>query len=276
MDYRTHALEKLAALPSIWSVLRYPTTRLFQKKNGPTDVTQTVTYENGQTKKVRNDYITSLLSNEKFAPRLGGKSEAVHLSRTISNTPVYVDRGTEADRISGRTSKTTSTEYNPFTGRIKISPYTSYVGSDKYFYDPENSFQRKRKLLHENFHAMYENSPFYSSTVKDSLAKFNIPYTLRYNPDINDKEGYINQPSEQAAVFNELRSQLGLMPGTGTGPNGTFTQEDLNGALQTKKYDKEMYNLFFGDKPEGYLLHLFNNAKNKKTPSFRHWTTMVS
>ena len=78
MDYRTRALEKLAALPSIWSVLRYPTTRLFQKKNGPTDVTQTVTYENGQTKKVRNDYITSLLSNEKFAPRLGGKSEAVH------------------------------------------------------------------------------------------------------------------------------------------------------------------------------------------------------
>lgn len=245
MNYRESALEKLAALPSFFSVAKYP-LRLFRSADGGTKVTQKVhKVQNGKVSPRASDYYTKLLSNPSFQERVGGKSEASYLAKVLSNTDVYFDR------------KDPSSQYNPLTGNISLGPYKSNINLD-----------------HENGHAFFENSPFYSSRIKDVMDKHGIRYSLGYYPLSDKPDDYENQPTEQAAELQSLRHALDLMPGKGRGPNGAYTPAEVQKALDSGRYDINGRRIFKG-KPIEYITDLLNYARSKRHTPFRPHKTMV-
>lgn len=182
------------------------------------------------------NYYTRLMNNPRFIGYLGGVDKAKGIAARLSSTPMH--RETKGD-VGGY--------YNPLTGGI---------GIDGNFSAPI--------AVHELGHRLYYASPEYRARIYAAMRRHNIPYSALYlSPKFFNTASsgpyYLDQPTEQAAELQRVRSVTSAYPGAGSGENGDFTHDDY---LKLQPYfDRSRY---FSDKPEAYILDLLNTARFRR------------
>lgn len=289
---RAKALEKIAGsvksayplesvLPSRYNLLPY---RLFTNTYKPPFVTtRRIDETTGAESVGMNAYWCRLLHNPKFQQRLAtpkvysagpvtedqredGAREASYLAQMLSNTPVYEDNGTPEERKTGRTDSYGGGVYNPITNNVTVYPWVLDKKTGKFKWNADHV---PGTIQHELGHALYYNSPNYRARIKEIMTKHNIPWDALYDlsgSQSAERTGYYNQPTEQAAELQRFRFSTGLMPGSGSGPNGEFTNEDIIKAKNSGKYNAKERKVFDG-LSDDYLRDLLNYAKVKKQPT---------
>lgn len=174
-------------------------------------------------------YFNELFSNPEF------------LKRIDPNELPGIVSGMNRIGLHGDGSSPGSARYNPLTKNITTDSAASH-------------------LTHEYGHGMYYLSPSYRERFKSVMDRHGISYSPFYFPLFPSNRYYFNQPTEQAAEFNEIRRRADAMPGKGSGPNGTYTNEDAKRIFDQRSN-------YFEDKPVEYkrdLLNLTRNGGNSK------------